>query len=59
MATYLTSALNINALAASIATVPFTTEGLVNNEKSLFLYSTDCLEMSKIVRNPKNHEAGD
>ena len=44
-------------LATSIPTVPFTTEGLCNNEKSLFFYLTDSLEISKIVRNLKNHKA--
>ena len=42
-------------LAASIPTVPFTTEGLANNEKSLCFYPTHFLEVSKIVRNLKNH----
>ena len=44
-------------LAASIPTVPFTTEGLANNEKSLFFYATDSLEISKIVRILKKHNA--
>ena len=35
-------------LAASIPTVPFTTEGLASSEKSLFFYPTDSLEISKM-----------
>ena len=46
-------------LAASIPTVPFTTECLANNEKSLFFYPTDILKVSKIVRNLKNHKSPD
>ena len=44
-------------LVASIPTVPFTTEEVCNNEMSLFFYPTDYLEISKIVRNLKNHKA--
>ena len=44
-------------LAASIPTVPFTTEGLANNEKSLFFYPTEILEISKVVWNLKNHKS--
>ena len=44
-------------LAASIPTVPFTTEGLTNNGKSLFFYPTDSLEISKNVANLRNHKA--
>ena len=43
--------------ATSIPTVPFTTEGLCNDEKYIFFYLTDSLEISKIVRNLKNHKA--
>ena len=44
-------------LTASILTVPFTTEGLTNNEQSLFFFPTDSLEICKIVRNLKNNKA--
>ena len=44
-------------IAASIPTVPFNTEGLAKNVKSLFLYPTDSLEVSKTVRNLENHRA--
>ena len=43
-------------LDTSNPTVPFTTEGLCNNEKSLFIYPTNSLEISKFVQNLKNHK---
>ena len=46
-------------LAASIPTVPFTTEELGNSKKSLFFYPTDSLEISKFVRNLKNQKAAE
>ena len=44
-------------LVASIPIVPFTTEGLGRNEKSLFCYSNDSSEISKNAQNLKNHKA--
>ena len=46
----------IKISVASNATVPFTTDDLANNEKSLFFYPTDSLN-SKTVRNLKNHKS--
>ena len=39
------------------ASIPFTTEGLANDKKSLFFYQTDSLEISDFAGNLKNHEA--
>ena len=44
-------------LAASIPTVPFTTECLPNRIKSLIFYPTDFLEISKVVWNLTNHKS--
>ena len=44
-------------LASSILTVPSTTEGLANNNKSFYFFPINSLEFSKNVRNLKNHEA--
>ena len=38
-------------------TSAYRNEGLFKHEKSLFFYPTDSLEISKIVRNPRNHKA--
>ena len=44
-------------LDASIPTVPFTSDGLANNEKSLVFYPTNSLEISKFTRKVRNHKA--
>ena len=44
-------------LAASIDNVPFTTHGIKTNEKSLFFYPADGTEISRIVKNVKNHKS--
>ena len=43
--------------AASVPTVPCSTEGLAISEMSICFHSTDSLEVSKIVRNLENHKA--
>ena len=42
---------------ALIPTVPFSTEGIANNKKSLCFRPADPLEISKNVRILKNHKA--
>ena len=44
------------SLAASIDNVPFTTHGIKTNEKSLF-FPADGTEISRIIKNPKNHKS--
>ena len=44
-------------LAASIDNVPFTTHGMKTNEKSLFFYPADGTEISRIIKNLKNHKS--
>ena len=44
-------------LAASIDNVPFTTHGIKTNEKTLFFYPADGTEISRIIKNLKNHKS--
>ena len=44
-------------LAASIDNVPFTTHGIKTNEKSLFFNPADGTEISRIIKNLKNHKS--
>ena len=44
-------------LAASIDNVPFTTHGIKTDEKSLFFYPADGTEISRIIKNLKNHKS--